>query len=217
MKEDSGNLKSLLFLCLDEYDGHFADLVFNEECKKMDVVWTSAAKRFEDANAGDLAVCSLVVVLRKSGTSMDMKSRFPSYSGKYEVWNIPEATGQDEIRTNIGRLLVSLILQGGKRQPAAGSNVQVKGTEQSTGADSKSKDAVRVSRETKGRGGKTVTVISGLSAGDAEMQKLATRLKQLCGTGGTIKDGKIEIQGDQCDRILTELQSRGYKAKRSGG
>jgi translation initiation factor 1 len=76
---------------------------------------------------------------------------------------------------------------------------------------------VRIQRESKGRGGKTVTVITGVPLDDTELQKLAGELKRRCGTGGTIKDGHIEIQGDHRDLLLTELEKRGYKVKKAGG
>ncbi len=76
---------------------------------------------------------------------------------------------------------------------------------------------VRVSREVAGRSGKGVSVISGLPlAGDA-LETLATRLKKLCGAGGAVKEGTIEIQGDHRDRLVAELQKLGFEAKRSGG
>jgi translation initiation factor 1 len=76
---------------------------------------------------------------------------------------------------------------------------------------------VRVRRESKGRGGKTVMVITGLPLDEAALTKLAGELKRSCGCGGTSKDGVIEIQGDHGDHILAELAKRGYKAKRAGG
>ncbi len=76
---------------------------------------------------------------------------------------------------------------------------------------------VRVSRETKGRKGKGVTLVRGLPLDDAALKSLSKDLKQLCGTGGTIKDGVIEIQGEHRDRLVIELKNRGYDAKRSGG
>ena len=75
---------------------------------------------------------------------------------------------------------------------------------------------VRVRRETKGRGGKTVTVVTGLPGDDA-LTALAGELKRRCGTGGTVKDGVIEIQGDHCDLMVTELTRRGFTVKRAGG
>ncbi len=76
---------------------------------------------------------------------------------------------------------------------------------------------VRVGREVAGRGGKGVSVISGLPLAAEALQELATRLKKLCGAGGAVRDGTIEIQGDHRDRLVAELQKLGYEAKRSGG
>ena len=76
---------------------------------------------------------------------------------------------------------------------------------------------VRVSRETKGRKGKGVTLISGLPLEGDALRALAKELKQRCGTGGTVKDGVIELQGDHRDLLVAELNTRGYSAKRSGG
>jgi translation initiation factor 1 len=75
----------------------------------------------------------------------------------------------------------------------------------------------RLRRETKGRGGKTMTTIDGLRLGPAELKELGTELKRLCGTGGSVKDGIIEIQGDHRDRLAAELEKRGFKAKLAGG
>lgn len=76
---------------------------------------------------------------------------------------------------------------------------------------------VRVRREKQGRGGKTVTAVHGVGlAGDA-LKALTGELKRLCGTGGTVKDGAIEIQGDHRDRIVAALEQRGYTVKLAGG
>ena len=69
----------------------------------------------------------------------------------------------------------------------------------------------------KGRGGKTVTVISGFQHRPETLKTLTKKLKAQCGTGGTAKDNVIEIQGDQADTVLAALQKAGYTAKRSGG
>jgi translation initiation factor 1 len=76
---------------------------------------------------------------------------------------------------------------------------------------------VRVGREVAGRGGKGVSVITGLPLAGEELAGLATRLKKLCGAGGAVRDGTIEIQGDHRDRLVAELQKLGFAAKRSGG
>src|SRR5215469_1912022 len=87
----------------------------------------------------------------------------------------------------------------------------------STAAISPSAARVRVGREVAGRGGKGVSVITGLPLVGEELEALATRLKKLCGAGGAVKDGTIEIQGDHRDRLVAELNTLGFQAKRSGG
>ncbi|MEH6824352.1 MAG: translation initiation factor Sui1 [Motiliproteus sp.] len=76
---------------------------------------------------------------------------------------------------------------------------------------------VRVSRETKGRKGKGVTLISGVPLASAELKQLAKKLKQRSSTGGAVKEGVIEIQGDQRDLMVELLQAEGYRVKKSGG
>jgi translation initiation factor 1 len=76
---------------------------------------------------------------------------------------------------------------------------------------------VRIRRETKGRNGKGVTTISGIPLPESELKVLAKSLKQLCGTGGSVKEGIIEIQGDMRDKLKAELEKRGYTVKLAGG
>ena len=76
---------------------------------------------------------------------------------------------------------------------------------------------VRVSRETKGRGGKAVTVVRGLGLDGAALTAAARRLKTACGCGGTVKDGAIEVQGDHCDRVVEHFRQQGRIVKRAGG
>ena len=76
---------------------------------------------------------------------------------------------------------------------------------------------VRVSRESKGRKGKGVTLIKGILLRPSELLPLAKQLKARCGSGGTVKDGVIEIQGDHVDMLLEHLKSLGWVVKRTGG
>jgi translation initiation factor 1 len=76
---------------------------------------------------------------------------------------------------------------------------------------------VRVSREVASRGGKTVTVVRGLALTDEQIAALGKRLRAACGTGGTAKDGVIEVQGDHVERVLAWLVKEGIPAKRGGG
>src|ERR1700682_6152973 len=77
--------------------------------------------------------------------------------------------------------------------------------------------AVRVGREIKGRAGKGVTTVTGLPMSPSDIHSLATRLKKRCGSGGTVREGVIEIQCDHRDVIVAELSRRGWPAKKSGG
>jgi len=76
---------------------------------------------------------------------------------------------------------------------------------------------LRIQASKKGRGGKTVTVISGFQHNEESLATLAKKLKAQCGTGGTVKDDTIEIQGDHKAKLLELVTKLGYKAKISGG
>ena len=84
-------------------------------------------------------------------------------------------------------------------------------------ASSKNDGVVRVSRETKGRKGKGMTIVTGVPLHLDGIKDLARELKQMCGTGGTVKNGVIEIQGDHRDLLAEELKKRGWTVKHSGG
>lgn len=245
MTANSEKTKLLLFLSPASCEhACVANSVFKDEALKMDLIWTSNSKLLasslnensvcSEATLEDLKSADFVILLANSSSnaSSALKSMFPAWTGKTETWDLSSGNVQDIVAQNVGKLLVRLILQGGKRQspatqsvssnpnlhtPGGGTGGGSKGANNAEAKISSSKDSVRVSRESKGRGGKTVTIVSGLALDDANLQELSKRLKQVCGTGGTVKDGKIEIQGDQCDRVLAELQNKGYKAKRSGG
>lgn len=76
---------------------------------------------------------------------------------------------------------------------------------------------VRVARQTQGRKGKGVTVVTGVPLAGAELESLAADLRKACGAGGTVRDGAIEIQGEHRDRLLAALEQRGWTVRRSGG
>jgi len=76
---------------------------------------------------------------------------------------------------------------------------------------------VRIRRETAGRNGKGVTTITGIPVDEAELKNIAKALKQTCGVGGSVRDGVIEIQGDQREKIKADLEKRGYTVKLAGG
>ena len=109
--------------------------------------------------------------------------------------------------------------EGGRLCPGCDQPVdQCRCRKQGAGkGDGKSDGIVRVGRETKGRKGKGVTVITGLPLDAMDLAALGKELKAQCGAGGKTHDGVIEIQGDHRDRLMAALQSRGYTVKKSGG
>ncbi|WP_162064103.1 stress response translation initiation inhibitor YciH [Vibrio taketomensis] len=76
---------------------------------------------------------------------------------------------------------------------------------------------VRIQKQTKGRKGKGVSIVTGLDMDDVQLKLLAAELKKVCGCGGAIKDGTIEIQGDARDKIKVHLEKKGHTVKLAGG
>jgi len=116
------------------------------------------------------------------------------------------STGQGRLCPECGRPLADCRCKRSKPAPPARLQVPAKGD-----------GIVRVGRETKGRKGKGVTVITGVPLDGDALDGLATRLKKRCGSGGTVHEGVIEIQGDHRDAVVAELAKLGYAVKRSGG
>ena len=143
----------------------------------------------------DIAAARRIVVFRTEDVIV-------SHVGKFSVW----ATGEDS--TNSTQLLAVLLGGGAVYTPT---------TKTDRPAKPKALGTVKLSRETAGRRGKGVTVVSDLPMNEERVKELATVLKSKCGSGGTAKDGRIEIQGDHRDTIQTYLEAQGYKVKRSGG
>lgn len=104
------------------------------------------------------------------------------------------------------------------RRPAAPSAPRVGGRPLPIRAPVLPNDGVvRVLRDKKGRGGKTVTIVAGLPGGATALAEMAARLKRLCGSGGTVRDGVIEIQGDHRERIAEALRAQNFNVKLAGG
>lgn len=89
--------------------------------------------------------------------------------------------------------------------------------EEEEGYPSPENQRVTVRLDRKMRKGKTVTLVEGVQASDQDMKELARDLKQSCGTGGSVKDGIIEIQGDKCQKCMDLLEKRGYNVRKIGG
>jgi translation initiation factor 1 len=98
------------------------------------------------------------------------------------------------------------------RQPSSACTCKANAKAAPTGGG-----VVRVSRQAKGRGGKTVTLVKGLALDPIALAMLGKQLRTACGSGGTVKDGVIEVQGDHCDLVVAALKKLGHEAKRAGG
>ncbi|HWG46549.1 MAG TPA: hypothetical protein VN688_27555 [Gemmataceae bacterium] len=163
----------------------------------------------------DLEGAALVVALKHAEHLPLLQERFPAWAEKVEFWHVddaPEVLGLIEQEV-MG--LVARILGGGQHQDslpteAAPARPAVK-------EPAKKPVTLKVGRETAGRRGKGVTTVFDVPLDESALRELAATLKQRCGTGGTVKDGRIEIQGDQRERIVAELEKLGYRVKRVGG
>jgi translation initiation factor 1 len=163
----------------------------------------------------DLERAALIVALKQAEHLPLLKERFPAWAEKVEFWHVedaPEVLGLIEQEV-MG--LVARILGGGERQEPQPPEA----APERPGAKEPAKKpvTVKVGRETAGRRGKGVTTVFDVPLNESDLRELAATLKQRCGTGGTVKDGRIEIQGDQRERIVAELEKLGYRVKRVGG
>jgi predicted translation initiation factor SUI1 len=163
----------------------------------------------------DLERAALIVAPKQAEHLPLLQERFPAWAEKVEFWHVddtPEVLGliEQEVMGLVARLL-------------GGSNCQESPTEAAVTNRPASNEAtrkpqtVKVGRETAGRRGKGVTTVFDVPLAESGLRELAAILKQRCGTGGTVKEGRIEIQGDQRERIVAELEKLGYRVKRVGG
>ena len=164
----------------------------------------------------DLEGADRIVALKQAEHLPLLQERFPAWAEKVEFWHVddaPEVLGLIEQEV-MG--LVARLLGGGQRQESQPTEAAVP-ERPAAKEPAKKPVTVKVGRETAGRRGKGVTTVFDLPLDDDGVRELAATLKQRCGTGGTVKDGRIEIQGDQRERIVAELEKLGYKVKRVGG
>lgn len=160
----------------------------------------------------DLQAADRIIALLQDEHSPLILERFPDWIEKVEYWQIQDKPGVlPEIEKEVMALVVRIM--GGNPtavEPETPKPIPVSDPP-------KKLPTVRVGRETAGRRGKGVTTIFDTGLEEESLQKLAATLKQRCGTGGTVKEGRIEIQGDNRDRVVAELEKLGYKVKRVGG
>jgi protein-tyrosine phosphatase len=167
--------------------------------------------------ADDLEAAHWIVALKEAEHLPLLQERYPAWAEKVEFWQVDDAP---EVLGLIEREVMDLaarLIGGGRRRAAPPPEIAAEPVVTKKEMAGKSAPVVRLGRETKGRRGKGVTTVSGLPLDEAGLLDLAGKLKDRCGTGGTVKDGVIEIQGDQRDRLAAVLEGLGYRVKRVGG
>jgi predicted translation initiation factor SUI1 len=180
--------RTALFLSSDPAKAVEAGAAFDAAASRLHMPWRSLA-----VAPSEFAGVDVVVPL--DGAAPD------GWTGRVEKW------GTGDADTAACGLIARLL--GGSDEPLP--------PKPPPPAPAKKIHTVKLGRETAGRKGKGVTVVWELPLNEDGLKELATLLKNKCGTGGTAKDGRIEIQGDHRDKIAQELEKLGYKVKRSGG
>jgi protein-tyrosine phosphatase len=167
------------------------------------------------ATADDFALADRVVALEQAEHQPLLEERFPAWVERVEFWHAEDdPVALDLIEREVMGLVARLL--GGGTQQEDQHTVAIP-ARQTPAEPTKKLLTAKVGRETAGRRGKGVTTVFDVPLDASGLRELAATLKQRCGTGGTVKDGRIEMQGDQRERIVAELERLGYKVKRVGG
>ena len=164
----------------------------------------------------DLECADRIVALKHAEHLPLLQERFPAWAEKVEFWHVDDASEvlgliEQEVMGLVARLL------GGGQRPESQPTEAAAPASPSVKEPARKPITLKVGRETAGRRGKGVTTVFDAPLDENGLKELAAVLKQRCGTGGTVKDGRIEIQGDQRERIVAELEKLGYNVKRVGG
>ncbi len=229
------------------YRSRFAEVLFNSVASKMGLSWQALSKglaversvndvspisksaitaleelgiqadgaltRFPvQVTNDDLEQADRIVALKQTEHLPLLQERHPAWADKVEFWQVDDAPGVLGLIEQEVMGLVARILGGGERQA-----IQPVLEPSPAKEPAKKPVTLKVGRETAGRRGKGVTTVFDVPLDDNGLKELAATLKQRCGTGGTVKDGRIEIQGDQRERLVEVLEGMGYKVKRVGG
>jgi predicted translation initiation factor SUI1 len=185
----------------------------------MGIRATAEFSRFPiQVTTDDLGKAHYIVALKEAEHLPLLAEWFPNWLEKVEFWDVDDSA---DALTLIEREVMDLtarLIGGGQRQTLAAQDVASEKVDPKANKEPSGNAAVvRVGRETKGRRGKGVTTVSDVPLDEAGLLDLAAKLKQRCGTGGTVKDERIEIQGDQRARLVALLEGMGYRVKRTGG
>jgi len=160
----------------------------------------------------ELEKADVVIALSQDEHSPLLRERFPAYAERVEFWHIDDAPEAVALIERKIMDLMARLLGGGGEAPRQEAIEVARSSE-----PQKKPMTAKVGRETAGRRGKGVTTVFDVPLDEDALKELAAKLKQRCGTGGAVKDGRIEIQGDQRERIVAELEKLGFKVKRVGG
>jgi translation initiation factor 1 len=229
------------------YRSRFAEILFNSVAGKMRLPWKASSKglalerglnnvgsmavsavkaleamgvraadavdRFPmQATLDDFALADWIVALKQAEHLPLLQERFPAWVERVEFWQVDDAPDALALIEQEVMGFVARLMGGGERQEVPNA------PELPTHLEPTKKPlTAKVGRETAGRRGKGVTTVFDLPVDETGLRELAATLKQRCGTGGTVKEGRIEIQGDQRERLVAELEKLGYKVKRVGG
>lgn len=239
--------KTILFLCTGNYyRSRFAEALFVSVARRMGLPWhafsralalergvnnigpmaTAAIQALEAMGIRDADRCSRLPVqvtaeeLEKADVIIALKhaehfplvqERFPAFTERVEFWHVDDAPEALQLIESKMMDLMARLVGGGGEAPQDVAKVT------RPPEVPKKPLTAKVGKETAGRRGKGVTTVFDVPLDDEALKELAAKLKQRCGTGGTVKDRRIEIQGDMRERIVTELEQMGFKVKRVGG
>lgn len=203
------SLQVVLFLHAGGDADRSADTLFRSVADRMGLAWRAISREIGAVSAEDFETAARIVAVKADEHRPLLRERFPTRAETIEFWNSGPASIESEVMNLIAR-----ILGGGGRGESASAEAA---PPPAAKVPKKKPVTLKVGRETAGRRGKGVTTVFDIPLGEAEIRELAATLKQKCGTGGTVKDRRIEIQGDQRERIVAELEKLGYAVKRAGG
>lgn len=186
-------------------DAQAAEAAFNAVAGRLGLPWAGVSRAAQAVTAADFEAAARVVGVDQARVEPMLREKFPDRAAAVEFWPAGDAAAFERPVMNlVTRLLggrTDVVVPDPPPKPEPPKKVLT----------------AKVGRETAGRKGKGVTTVFDLPLSDAELQELAAKLKQRCGTGGTVKDRRIEIQGDNRDRVMAELEKLGFKTKRAGG
>jgi len=230
------NQKTVLFLDATNHDrSRFAEIFFNSVARKMKLPWRALSRGLtEEASSKSVDPLARTAIEALAGLGVadsEAMTRFPLRfasddvegaqrvvaltrdvpfaSETLEFW--ADAPGEyKEVEREVMGLIARILGGGGRPEEPVRPQAAAAGP-------AKKAPTAKVGRETAGRRGSGVTTVFDVPLDENGLKDLAAVLKQRCGTGGTVKDGRIEIQGDQRERIIAELEKLGYKTKRVGG